>query len=120
MLANKKWTIQGPLDVFVDLTPGSKEGDDIVSAKDPVKPHQWIIKHHTEDARSYRLAPSSLLSLHSVLDHHGVLTESILRPSQGYFGVFQMVMKRRLSAYLLIFWRLNSHVMCVGSVVCGP
>ena len=58
MLANKKWTIQGPPDVFADLAPGPREGDDVASAKSPVKPHRWIIKHHTEDGHSYRLAPT--------------------------------------------------------------
>ncbi|EDR12657.1 uncharacterized protein LACBIDRAFT_292698 [Laccaria bicolor S238N-H82] len=39
-LANKKWSIQGPPDVFADIGPHAEEGEDVVSIKNPPKPHQ--------------------------------------------------------------------------------
>ncbi|KAJ7884836.1 hypothetical protein B0H14DRAFT_3740925 [Mycena olivaceomarginata] len=52
-LANKKWTIQGPSDVFVDIPPDSESGEDVSSVESPFKPHQWVIKRHSGDAQSY-------------------------------------------------------------------
>ncbi|KAF8188174.1 hypothetical protein K438DRAFT_1972362 [Mycena galopus ATCC 62051] len=52
-LANKKWTIQGPSDVFIDIAPESEAGDDASPVKNPLKPHQWVIKRHAGEAQSY-------------------------------------------------------------------
>ena len=51
--ANKKWSIQGPPDVFADIGPHAEEGEDVVSIKNPPKPHQWVIKRHSEEAQFY-------------------------------------------------------------------
>ncbi|KAJ7933610.1 hypothetical protein B0H13DRAFT_1855853 [Mycena leptocephala] len=52
-LANKKWTTQGPSDVFVDIPPEPEAGEDVSSVKNPPKPHQWAIKRHAGEAQSY-------------------------------------------------------------------
>ncbi|KDR86096.1 hypothetical protein GALMADRAFT_205284 [Galerina marginata CBS 339.88] len=52
-LKNKKWTIQGPSDISIELGPDAEEGEDVIWAKNPPKPHQWVIKRHSNAEQSY-------------------------------------------------------------------
>jgi hypothetical protein len=53
LLANRKWTIQGPLEAFVDLPPDAEDGENVASVKNPPKPHQWVIKRHSGEGQAY-------------------------------------------------------------------
>ncbi|EDR12179.1 uncharacterized protein LACBIDRAFT_311284 [Laccaria bicolor S238N-H82] len=55
LLANKKWSIQGPPDVFADIGPDAEEEEDVASIKNPPKPHQWVIKRHSAEAQFYTI-----------------------------------------------------------------
>ncbi|KAI6009768.1 hypothetical protein BKA83DRAFT_4415326 [Pisolithus microcarpus] len=69
LLANKKWTIQGPSEVFVDLSPDADDGDEVASVKNPPKPHQWAIKRHSSDAQAYIIYSPSQPQLFWSLPH---------------------------------------------------
>jgi len=53
MLKNKKWTIHGPSDIFISIDPDAEEGEDVISVKNPPKPQQWVIKHHSGADKTY-------------------------------------------------------------------
>ncbi|KAI6009825.1 hypothetical protein PISMIDRAFT_112884 [Pisolithus microcarpus 441] len=69
LLADKKWTIQGPSEVFVDLPPDTADGDEVASVKNPPKPHQWAIKRHSSDPRAYIIYSPSRPQLFWSLPH---------------------------------------------------
>ncbi|KAI6107724.1 hypothetical protein EDD16DRAFT_1831494 [Pisolithus croceorrhizus] len=71
LLANKKWTIQGPSEVFVDLSPDADDGDEVVSVKNPPKPHQWAIKRHSSNEQAYIIYSPSQPQLFWSLSHGG-------------------------------------------------
>ncbi|KAF8806823.1 hypothetical protein BYT27DRAFT_7256829 [Phlegmacium glaucopus] len=82
-LANKRWNIQGPSDVFAGMALDPEEGDDVVSAKNSVKPHQWVIKRHSGSAQFTRL----------------------LNPN--FFGVFQIMIKAEHNSTLWNFRKVE-------------
>ncbi|KAI6160606.1 hypothetical protein EDD17DRAFT_1600181 [Pisolithus thermaeus] len=69
LLANKKWTIQGPSEVFVDLSPDAVDGDEVGAVKTPPKPHQWVIKRHSSDTQAYIIYSPSQPQLFWSLPH---------------------------------------------------
>ena len=45
----------GPSDISIELGPDAEEGEDVIWAKNSPKPHQWVIKRHSEGEQSYML-----------------------------------------------------------------
>ncbi|KAI6009765.1 hypothetical protein PISMIDRAFT_642834 [Pisolithus microcarpus 441] len=64
-----KWTIQGPSEVFVGLSPDADDGDEVASVRNPPKPHQRAIKRHSSDAQAYIIYSPSQPQLFWSLPH---------------------------------------------------
>jgi len=73
--------------VFVDIPPDPEEGEEVVSVKNPSKPHEFVIKRHpvNGEAPFYRSLASRLLVSHkSIFSCQNLLSISapvILEPS---------------------------------------
>ena len=53
--------------MFADIGPDAEEGEDVVSIKNPSKPHQWVIKRHSGEAQFYMSSTFIILVFHNLI-----------------------------------------------------